>query len=108
MKFDRNIRDGEIRSGLQRLVTHGVSDLKPVPNESAIRGLKFSECLPAKLADLVGSERLRDDMGVEHILQSVIHSVVTSDSERVGKSLGRRRTNRSDPRPSPDCGANDA
>jgi ATP-dependent Lhr-like helicase len=108
MKFDRNIRDGEIRSGLQRLATRGASELKPVPNENAIRGLKFSECLPHRLAELVGSERLRDDLGVQHILHSVIHSVVTNDPERVGKSLGRRRNNRSDPRQTNDPGLDDS
>jgi ATP-dependent Lhr-like helicase len=96
MKFDREIRDGEIRTGLQRLAMRGVSELKPIPNEYAIRGLKFSECLPPHLAELVGSARLRDDEGVEFILQSAIHSVVTSGNEAVGKSLGRRRSNRSE------------
>ncbi len=108
MKFDRNIRDGEIRSGLERLATRGVLDLRPVPNENAIRGLKFSECLPPRLAEIVGSERLRDNRGVEHILQHDIHSVVNNEPDRVGKSLGRRRTNRSDPRGKIDSELNDS
>jgi ATP-dependent Lhr-like helicase len=98
MKFDREIRDGEIRAGLQRLSVRGFSELKPIPNEHAIRGLKFSECLPPHLAELVGSARLRDDDGVEFILQSAIHSVITSGNDAVSKSLGTRRTNRAEPR----------
>ena len=97
MKFDGEIRDGEIRSGLQRLSERGVLELTPIPADNAIRGLKFSECLPPRLAELVGSARLRDDEAVDYILRSTIHSVVTSDPERVGKSLGRRRTDRSNP-----------
>ena len=97
MKFDGDIRDGEIRSGLQRLSERGVLELTPIPADNAIRGLKFSECLPPRLAGLVGSARLRDDEAVDYILRSTIHSVVTSDPERVGKSLGSRRTDRSNP-----------
>jgi ATP-dependent Lhr-like helicase len=108
LRFDKSIRDGEIRSGLQRLSEKGVLELRPIANEHALRGLKFSECLPPRLAEIVSSARLRDDQGVDHILRSTVHSVVTTNPERVGKSLGSRRSYLAGPRGSSSSDSNES
>jgi hypothetical protein len=96
LKVPGIVQTDQLLAAIDELRTTGAEALRPVANEFAIRGLKFSSCLPPQLADEVTSMRLRDDRAVSHTLESDITVKILSDAHPQ-PSIGRRRPNHARP-----------
>jgi ATP-dependent Lhr-like helicase len=69
LTFEQRFGLTEIEQAISGLRKRDVSDFVPTVDEEALRGLKFSDCLPVELALQVLRIRLRENAGVEHALR---------------------------------------
>jgi len=68
----------EIERAIDALRQRDVAELRPMIDEAAVDGLKFSECLPTNLAKKMLESRLREPEATRRILEKPIHFVVQS------------------------------
>jgi ATP-dependent Lhr-like helicase len=92
LKFSEGKTIEQIEAAQQTLKLASPDELRPIAHEKAIRGLKFSECLPPHLADQVTSMRLRDDEAVASVLQQQVRVTIPSPDEEFKPSIGTRRS----------------
>lgn len=97
LKFCEGVTSLQIQQSQSNLTQLGTGELRPVAQDKAIRGLKFSDCLSPRLADQVTSMRLRDDTAVEHVLDEDVSLSVLSPKDGFQPSIGNRRTSHSTP-----------
>jgi ATP-dependent Lhr-like helicase len=97
LKFSEGVTSDQIQSAQQVLMQASPADLRPVADEKAIRGLKFSECLSPRLADEVTSMRLRDDAAVASVLLEQVRVTIPSPDETYKPSIGSRRSSHATP-----------
>ena len=57
-----------VEAALQRLRSLAPKEILPSANDDALKGLKFSECLPPTLAAATVQARLSDPMAISRIL----------------------------------------
>ncbi len=92
MKFSEGVTSEQIESSLATLDGLGPEQLRPVANEKATKGLKFSECLSQRLADQVTSMRLRDDAAIDAAISDQIRVVIPPAELRLKPALGSRKS----------------
>jgi hypothetical protein len=97
LKFADGVTSEQIQSAVEALAEADSGNLRPVANEKAIRGLKFSECLSPRLADEVTSARLRDDSAVANVLSETLRVTAPINDETFKPSIGSRRTSHASP-----------
>ncbi len=68
----------DVQTAIESILNREVAEMYPAVNEDAIRGLKFSECLPKRLATQMLEKRLQDIPATTKILQADIRYVVQS------------------------------
>jgi ATP-dependent Lhr-like helicase len=69
-------RAGDVQRALAELRSRGAEGIEPEADEEAVRGLKFSDCLPAPLAGQTLRSRLTDREGVRAVLEQAKRFVV--------------------------------
>lgn len=92
LKFADGLSHAQIRDAQLTLMNTSPEDLRPLAQEKAIRGLKFSECLSPRLADQVTSTRLRDDAAVAYVLNEKVIVTIPSSDDTIKPSMGNRRS----------------
>ncbi|MFN7774418.1 MAG: DEAD/DEAH box helicase [Planctomycetota bacterium] len=97
LKFSEGVTSEQIQASRQALSRLSSEDLRPVAQERAIRGLKFSECLSPRLADQVTSMRLRDDTAVAGVLQDKVCITILPADGTFKPAIGSRRSNHATP-----------
>lgn len=75
--FDSNIRFGQLQDAIGELRERSIEEMKPVIDDRAIEGLKFSECLPLSLAHEMLETRIRDSAAVHEILVLKLRSIIS-------------------------------
>ncbi|PAY16344.1 ATP-dependent helicase [Rhodopirellula sp. SM50] len=60
LKFDHSLKLQDAENAIQAILERDASEMRPPVEESAIDGLKFSQCLPKQLAIEMLSRRLQD------------------------------------------------
>ncbi|HEX7376909.1 MAG TPA: hypothetical protein VF278_07340 [Pirellulales bacterium] len=68
--FAQGVSLTDIEQAILSLRSRGVTEFLPAVDERAIDGLKFADCLPPALALHLLQTRMRDRVGVEHILET--------------------------------------
>lgn len=75
LAFEPSTQFDELQIAVGELRERDVQDLRPVVNDRAIEGLKFSECLPIDLAREMVEVRLQDTYAVRETLCQKLRSV---------------------------------
>ncbi len=75
LTFEPSTQFEELQIAVGELRERDVQDLRPVVNDRAIEGLKFSECLPIDLAREMLEVRLQDTYAVRETLCQKLRSV---------------------------------
>lgn len=75
LTFESSTQFVELKNAVGELRERDVQDLRPVVNDRAIEGLKFSECLPIDLAREMLEVRLQDAYAVRETLAQKLRSV---------------------------------
>lgn len=75
IRFEQGVSLTDVEQAILGLRSQGVAELLPVVDERAIEGLKFADCLPNSLALHLLQARMRDWIGVEHILEKPVRYV---------------------------------
>ena len=76
INFESDVPIKRIGEALRELRTQSAADLLPSVEESAITGIKFSECLPVPLATQMLQTRLQNVAGIAHALQEEVRFVI--------------------------------
>jgi ATP-dependent helicase Lhr and Lhr-like helicase len=100
LKFAKDLSHDQIRDAQLTLMNTSPEYLRPIAQEKAIRGLKFSECLSPRLADQVTSTRLRDDAAVAYVLNEKVIVTIPSSDDTFKPSMGNRRSSHAEPKKS--------
>lgn len=74
---ESSIQLAEFQNAVGELQTREVQSLRPMIDDRAIEGLKFSECLPIDLACEMLEARLRDTLAVREVLAQRLRSVAS-------------------------------
>ncbi|MFM9961454.1 MAG: DEAD/DEAH box helicase [Planctomycetaceae bacterium] len=75
LTFESTTQFAELQKALDELRTKAVEEMRPVVDDRAIEGLKFSECLPITLAHEMLQSRLRDSVAVKETLALKLRNV---------------------------------
>jgi ATP-dependent Lhr-like helicase len=68
--FGPNVSVATIESAISQVRLRDPGSLLPDVDEQALKGLKFSDCIPSSLAHQLLRIRLHDHTGVHHVLHS--------------------------------------
>ncbi|MFM9960787.1 MAG: DEAD/DEAH box helicase [Planctomycetaceae bacterium] len=77
INFESDVPIERIGDALRELRTRSAVDLLPSVEETAISGIKFSECLPPALATRMLQSRLQDISGIEHVIRDEVEFVAS-------------------------------
>ena len=77
INFESDVPIERIGEALRELRTRSAVDLVPSVEETAISGIKFSECLPPTLATRMLQSRLQDISGIEHVIRDEVEFVAS-------------------------------
>jgi ATP-dependent Lhr-like helicase len=77
MTFESRISLDNVQQAIQTIRWHDIALLRPLVNEDAIGGLKFSQCLPKHLAIEMLEKRLADPDSTRRILEQKIRFVTS-------------------------------
>ena len=75
LTFESAVRLQDVERAIEAIRQHDVAAMRPVVDEAAIDGLKFSECLPIELATEMLERRLQDPEATRHILEEHVRFV---------------------------------
>jgi ATP-dependent Lhr-like helicase len=93
IRFASDVDVEKIREAQREMMKVSLEGIAPFASEKAIRGLKFSECLPPQLATRVSSQRLRDDVALRQVLGEQVRLVISSSSDpNTTSPFGRARS----------------
>ncbi|MGH7138788.1 MAG: hypothetical protein ACREHD_23825, partial [Pirellulales bacterium] len=76
-RFAQGVSLNDVEQAILDLRSQRVADWMPVVDERAIQGLKFADCLPAKLALHALQTRMREDGAVKQLLVERIRIIST-------------------------------
>lgn len=77
LTFESTTQFADVRRAVDEIRKKAVEEMRPVVDERAIEGLKFSECLPITLAHEMLEARLRDSVAVRETLDLKLRSVAS-------------------------------
>ncbi|QDU41267.1 ATP-dependent RNA helicase RhlE [Maioricimonas rarisocia] len=75
LEFDASLKLANVEAAISQLKEHSAADMRPAADESALDGLKFSECLPRELALEMLEQRMSDTDAVQCVLESKVRLV---------------------------------
>lgn len=75
IEFERALPLDTVQQAVEELRSRNPDTLLPTVSPDALKGLKFSDCLPSQLAVHVLGTRARDRMAIEHVLDRPVRLV---------------------------------
>ena len=76
LSFESSANLQDVEDAIRVVVQQDAASMYPEIDDSAIDGLKFSECLPNDLAIEMLERRLQDTEATRHVLQEKVRSIV--------------------------------
>ncbi len=76
LTFESAIKLQDVEQAIGVIRQQDISEMRPIVDESAIDGLKFSECLPVDLATKMLERRLQDQESTQRVLEELVRFVV--------------------------------
>jgi len=76
LTFESAIKLQDVEQAIGVIRQQNISEMRPIVDESAIDGLKFSECLPVDLATEMLERRLQDQESTQKVLEELVRFVV--------------------------------
>jgi ATP-dependent Lhr-like helicase len=76
LTFESAIKLQDVEQAIGAICQHDVAEMRPVVDEAAIEGLKFSACLPIDLASEMLECRLQDRDSTRRVLDEKVRFVV--------------------------------
>jgi len=76
LTFDSSLKMQSVEEAINVLQQEDISEMRPAIDDAAIEGIKFSECLPVKLATEMLERRLHDLQATTHVLTQEIRFAV--------------------------------
>lgn len=76
LTFESAIKLQHVGKAIRAIRQHDAAEMRPVADEAAIDGLKFSECLPIDLAKEMLERRLQDHESTRRVLEEQVSFVV--------------------------------
>ena len=77
LTFESTVKLQDVERAIGAIRQYDIAEMRPAVDESAIQGLKFSECLPMDFATQMLEHRLTDATGTRHILSGHVRYVTT-------------------------------
>ena len=77
LTFESTTQFAELQKALDELRKKAIEEMRPVVDDRAIEGLKFSECLPITLAHEMLEARLRDSIAIKETLALKLRNVAS-------------------------------
>lgn len=76
LTFESALKLQDVEQAIGAIRQHAAAEMRPVVDEAAIDGLKFSECLPIDLATEMLERRLQDQVSTRRVLEEQVRFVV--------------------------------
>ncbi|MEZ6051286.1 MAG: DEAD/DEAH box helicase [Planctomycetaceae bacterium] len=76
LTFEKAIKLQDVEQAIGVVRQSDVAEMRPIVDEAAIEGLKFSECLPIDLATEMLERRLQDQESTQRVLEEHVRCVV--------------------------------
>lgn len=79
LTFESAVKLQEVQRAIDAIHEHDIAAMRPVVDEAAIDGLKFSDCLPVELAKKMLERRLQEPEATRRIIEESVGFVVQQE-----------------------------